>query len=156
MSKKNKTATTKAPKPPTSSVKPTGRAKLVAQLERVAFRVSNLSKRLRDSDSEEEMRDALLEIGRKLQPVIEAASELPDNWGARTMYYFNAQNGRLQEQFYTLYRDMRSWTGAVTFRVVDNAGGTPDFTISFALSLKASPSTQVGEDVVNPHRLVGE
>ena len=86
MSKKNKTATTKAPKPPTSSVKPTGRAKLVAQLERVAFRVSNLSKRLRDSDSEEEMRDALLEIGRKLQPVISAASELPDNWGARTSF----------------------------------------------------------------------
>ena len=79
-----------------------------------------------------------------------------DNWGLRAMHNFDARSGRLQDQNYTLYRDLRSWTGAVTFRVVDNAGGTQDFTISFALSLKASPSTQVGEDVVNPHRLVGE
>jgi hypothetical protein len=79
-----------------------------------------------------------------------------DNWGLRATHNYSAATGRLQEQYYTLYRDLRSWTGALTFRVVDNVGGTQDFTIAFALSLKASPSTQVGEDVVNPHRLVGE
>jgi hypothetical protein len=79
-----------------------------------------------------------------------------DNWGLRATHNFDSQTGRLQEQFYTLYRDLRSWTAALTFRVVDNVGGTQDYTIAFALSLKASPSTQVGDDVVNPHRLFGE
>ena len=79
-----------------------------------------------------------------------------DNWGLRATHNYSAQTGRLQEQFYTLYRDLRSWTGALTFRVTDNVGGTQDFTIAFALSLKANPSTRVGDDVVNPYRLVGE
>jgi LPS-assembly protein len=79
-----------------------------------------------------------------------------DNWGVRATHSFNAQNGRLQEQAYTLYRDLRSWTGALTFRVEDNVGSSPDFTIAFQLSLKANPATHVGEDVVNPTHLVGE
>ena len=32
---------------------------------------------------------------------------LNDNWGFRATHDFNAQEGRLQQQFYTLYRDMR-------------------------------------------------
>lgn len=79
-----------------------------------------------------------------------------DNWGLRATHNFNVQDGRLQEQFYTLYRDLRSFTGAMTFRVVDNVGGPQDFTIAFQLSLKASPLVSVGEDAVNPYRLVGE
>jgi len=79
-----------------------------------------------------------------------------DNWGFRGTHNYNAQTGRLQEQFYTLYRDLRSWTTAVTFRVEDNVGSSPDFTISFALSLKANPSTHLGDDAVNPYHLVGE
>ena len=81
---------------------------------------------------------------------------LDDNWGLRATHNYSAETGRLQQQYYTLYRDLRSWTAALTFRVEDNVGGTQDFTIAFALSLKASPSTHVGEDVVNPYRLVGE
>ncbi len=79
-----------------------------------------------------------------------------DNWGLRATHNYNSATGRLQEQFYTLYRDLRSWTGALTFRVVDNVGSTTDFTVGFAFSLKASPSRSVGEDVVNRYRLVGE
>jgi LPS-assembly protein len=79
-----------------------------------------------------------------------------DNWGLRATHYFNAENGRLQEQFYTLYRDMRSWTAALTFRVVDNTTGPEDFTIAFTFSLKASPKTHVGDDAVMPYHLVGE
>jgi LPS-assembly protein len=79
-----------------------------------------------------------------------------DNWGLRTTHDFNAENGRLQQQFYTLYRDLRSWTGALTFRVVDNLTGPEDFTIAFSLSLKASPNTHVGDDTVQPYHLVGE
>jgi hypothetical protein len=79
-----------------------------------------------------------------------------DNWGLRATHNYNALDGRLQDQFYTLYRDLRSFTGALTFRVLNQAGQQPDFTIAFSLSLKASPSTRVGEDTVNPYRLLGE
>ena len=64
--------------------------------------------------------------------------------------------GRLQEQAYTLFRDLRSWTGALSFRVEDNVGGSPDFTVAFQFSLKASPATYLGEDTVNSYHLVGE
>ncbi len=81
---------------------------------------------------------------------------LNDNWGFRATDNINAQNGRLQEQFYTLYRDFRSWTSALTFRVVDNGTGPEDFTIAFSFSLKASPKMHVGDDAVSPYHLVGE
>jgi len=79
-----------------------------------------------------------------------------DNWGFRATHYFNAEDGRLQEQFYSVYRDLRSWTGALTFRVVDNAIGPKDYTIAFSFSLKASPRHHLGDDAVNPYQLVGE
>ena len=81
---------------------------------------------------------------------------LNDNWGFRATDNFNAQDGRLQEQFYTLYRDFRSWTGALTFRVVDNGIGPEDFTVAFSFSLKAVPKFHVGDDAVSPYHLVGE
>jgi len=79
-----------------------------------------------------------------------------DNWGLRTTHDFDAQSGRLQQQFYTLYRDLRSWTAALTFRVIDNGIGPQDFTVAFAFSLKASPQMRVGDDTVSPDHLVGE
>jgi LPS-assembly protein len=82
---------------------------------------------------------------------------LNDNWGFRATHDFNAQEGRLQQQFYTLYRDMRSWTGALTFRVIDEGNGRPrDFTVAFSFSLKANPRNRLGDDTVQPYRLVGE
>lgn len=79
-----------------------------------------------------------------------------DNWGLRTTHYFNIQQGRLQEQLYTLYRDLRSWTGALTFRVTDNHTGPTDYTVAFTFSLKAHPRYSLGDDTVRPYRLVGE
>ncbi len=81
---------------------------------------------------------------------------LNDNWGLRMMHDFNAENGRLQEQDYTIYRDLRSWTGALTFRVINNSTGPADFTVAFTFSLKAAPKTPVGGDTVHPYHLVGE
>ena len=79
-----------------------------------------------------------------------------DNWGLRATHNYDAESGHLQEQDYTIYRDLRSFTGALTFRVVNNVNSATDFTIAFALSLKASPATGIGEDTVTPYRLVGE
>ena len=81
---------------------------------------------------------------------------LNDNWGFRTQHDFNAENGRLQEQDYSIYRDLRSWTGALTFRVIDNGTGPTDFTVAFTFSLKAAPKTRVGGDTVQPYHLLGE
>ncbi len=81
---------------------------------------------------------------------------MSDNWGARMTDNYNLVNDRLQEQFYTLYRDLRSWTAALTFRVTNNENDTRNYTVAIAFSLKASPSMHVGEDVVNRYRLVGE
>ncbi len=79
-----------------------------------------------------------------------------DNYAARIADYFNAQDGRLQEQSYTLYRDLRSWTGGLTFRVINNINRPVDYTIAFSFSLKFNPRTKVGDDTVRPYRLVGE
>ena len=79
-----------------------------------------------------------------------------DNWAFRATHYFNAQTGHLQEQFYSLYRDFRSWTGALTFRVIDNGTGPTDFTVAFAFSLKAAPAHHLGDDAVKPYQLIGE
>ncbi len=79
-----------------------------------------------------------------------------DNWGLRAAHIFNAVDGRLQEQDYTLMRDLRSWTAALTFRVQNNLGSSADFTVAFAFSLKAVPSTHLGEDALTSYHLVGE
>ncbi|HUE37718.1 MAG TPA: LPS assembly protein LptD, partial [Candidatus Acidoferrum sp.] len=82
---------------------------------------------------------------------------LNDNWGFRTMQYFNAETGHLQEQYYGVYRDMRSWTAALTFRVIDNGGGQQvDYGVAFSVSLKALPHFHVGDDTVRPYELLGE
>ncbi len=82
--------------------------------------------------------------------------KLDDNYGFRMTEDFNADDGRLQEQLYTIYRDMRSWTGALTFRVENNTTGRTDFTVAFTFSLKASPSQHLGDDTVNPYHLIGQ
>jgi len=69
---------------------------------------------------------------------------------------FNADTGRLQQQTYTVYRDMRSWTAAIIFRVIDDSTGPIDYTFGFTFSLKATPSQHVGQDTVNGSHYLGE
>jgi hypothetical protein len=80
---------------------------------------------------------------------------LSDNWGFRLSHRFDMERSRLEEQYYTVYRDLRSFTLAVTFRVREPLGESTDYTIALALSLKASPRYSVGEDSVRPATLVG-
>ena len=80
---------------------------------------------------------------------------LNENWGLRASQHFDARNGRMQEQYYTLYRDMRSWTAAVTAGVLDNGVGPKDFTIAFTFSVKARPKYGLGGDTVRPYSLLG-
>lgn len=61
----------------------------------------------------------------------------------------------MQEQDYTIYRDLRSWTAALTFRVVDNLTGPVDYTFALTFSLKAFPRFGLGSNVVRPYGLLG-
>ena len=80
---------------------------------------------------------------------------LNENWGFRATQHFEARTGRMQEQGYTIYRDLRSWTAALTFRVSDNGTGPKDFTAAFTFSLKAHPRFGLGGDAVQPSYLLG-
>ncbi|HUA67911.1 MAG TPA: LPS assembly protein LptD, partial [Candidatus Saccharimonadales bacterium] len=81
---------------------------------------------------------------------------LNDNWGLRAIHDFDAQTGRLQQQFYTIYRDFRSWTAALTFRAQGNGVSPDDYTIAFTFSLKANPRYGLGSDAIEPDQLIGE
>src|SRR5207244_820080 len=78
-----------------------------------------------------------------------------ENWGLRAVHHFDARNGRMQEQYYSIYRDLRSWTAAITTGVRDNGIGPKDYTIAFTFSLKASPRFGLGSDTVRPYSLLG-
>ncbi len=78
-----------------------------------------------------------------------------DNWGFRMGHYFDAEDGRLQQQLYTIYRDLRSWTGALSLRVINNNTGPTDVTVAVTFSLKAMPSQYVGQDTADPFNLLG-
>ena len=80
---------------------------------------------------------------------------LNENWALRAAHYFEATDGRLEEQSYTVYRDLRSWTAGVTLRLRENRGGAEDFTFAFTFSLKAAPKFPVGGDAVRASQLLG-
>ena len=79
---------------------------------------------------------------------------LNENWGVRASHYIDAQTHTLAEQVYSLYRDMRSWTGALSFRDRKLAGGGDDFTVLFTFSIKALPRLGLGEDTVRTESLI--
>ncbi|HZQ45458.1 MAG TPA: LPS assembly protein LptD, partial [Verrucomicrobiae bacterium] len=78
-----------------------------------------------------------------------------ENWGTRIMHYFDAKTGTLQEQDYSIYRDLRSWTAAVTFRVLNSQANGVDYGVAATFSLKAFPKFGLGQDTVNSAPLLG-
>ena len=80
---------------------------------------------------------------------------LNEDWGLRASHYFEARTGILQEQAYTVYRDLRSWTAALTFRVRENPVGPEDVTVAFTFTLKSFPRHTLGSDTRHPYSLWG-
>ncbi|MGC8742529.1 MAG: LPS-assembly protein LptD [Verrucomicrobiia bacterium] len=66
-----------------------------------------------------------------------------ENWGFHMSQHFEARDGRMEEQYYSIFRDLRSWTAALTFRLRSERSGPDDFTIALVLSLKAFPRYRV-------------
>lgn len=81
--------------------------------------------------------------------------KLNENWGFSAYQYYDIKASRLQEHTYSIYRDLRSWTGALSFRFRDDDVRGQDFTVAFVFSLKASPSVKLGDDRLNSTRLFG-
>ena len=69
-----------------------------------------------------------------------------ENWGTRITHHFEARDGTMEEQYYTIYRDFRNWTGALTFRFRDQRTRSDDFTVAFTFQLKAFPRFLLGDD----------
>lgn len=81
---------------------------------------------------------------------------LNENWGLHMGQHYEASTGRLQEQYYTVYRDLRSWTAGITFRVLDNAYGSKDYAAVFTFSLKARPKYTLNSDTVSPYGFMSQ
>ena len=80
---------------------------------------------------------------------------LNENWAARMTHRFEASDHVLEEQYYTLFRDLRSWTSALTFRITDDSTGKRDYTVALLFSLKAIPRYRLGSDTDDPSYLLG-
>ncbi len=80
---------------------------------------------------------------------------LSENWATRLQHRFEARDGTLEEQYYTLYRDFRSWTAGLTFRVRDSRVGPTDYGVAVTFSLKAIPRFKLGDDRNKPTLLLG-
>lgn len=80
---------------------------------------------------------------------------LNEDWAFRASQRYEARDGTLEEQQYTVYRDFRSWTGAVTFRIRDNRDGPTDYGVAVTFSLKAVPRFKLGDDRNKPSLLLG-
>ena len=82
---------------------------------------------------------------------------LSENWAARISERFEGRDGTFEEQQYTIYRDLRSWTAALSFRFSQNrnAGRKNDFTVALTFSLKAFPRFGLGSDSEHPQLLLG-
>jgi len=81
--------------------------------------------------------------------------KLNENWAFRTAHYYDLEAGRMEEQDYTIYRDLRSWTAGLTFRIREETDREDDFTVAFTFSVKAAPRFRLGSDSVRPSQLLG-
>ncbi len=81
--------------------------------------------------------------------------KLNENWGTKMVHYFDARTGTLQEQDYSIYRDLRSWTAAVTFRALNNQTNGHDYGVALTFSFKSFPRFGLGQDTVSRASLLG-
>jgi hypothetical protein len=80
---------------------------------------------------------------------------LNENWATRISEQYEAQSGTMQQQLYSVYRDLRSWTAAFTFRVTQGAGQPTDLSAVVTFSLKAFPRYGLNRDNDRPGALLG-
>jgi LPS-assembly protein len=67
---------------------------------------------------------------------------LNENWAVRIVERMNFENAQLDEQEYTIYRDLHCWTAAFTFRYLHQEVGSDDLQFLLVFSLKALPQVR--------------
>ncbi len=70
-----------------------------------------------------------------------------ENYAFRAQLQFEGRDGTLEEQQYTLYRDLNTWVGAFRFKVRDNRNGPTDLSVSFGMQMKLMAQPQLGKDI---------
>jgi lipopolysaccharide assembly outer membrane protein LptD (OstA) len=80
---------------------------------------------------------------------------IDQNWAARYFWMRQLNQGTYTEHILTLYRDFRSWTGALSLRLRDDPSGDTDVTVAVTFSLKAYPRYSVGDDTAPSTLLLG-
>ena len=63
---------------------------------------------------------------------------LNDNWGVGVSEQYEATTGILEQQRYSIYRDLTSWVASVGAVVRDN-GGVKEYGVLLTFTLKALP-----------------
>lgn len=71
---------------------------------------------------------------------------LNENWKVSQSLTFEADDGRLQEQRYAIYRDLRAWDLAVGTALRDNRRTEDEFLVFMTLTLKAFPAASLTVD----------
>lgn len=98
--------------------------------------------------------DALLGVGGNLVGT-RLFLRFSENWGFRASHYYEVKEGLLEEQYYTVYRDLRSLTAALTLRLRESLASEDDVTIAISVSLKAFPRFKARQDAERPELLIG-
>ena len=71
---------------------------------------------------------------------------LNENWKISQSISFEADDGRIQEQRYAVYRDLRAWEMAVGTAIRDNRTLEDEFLVFMTLTLKAFPEAALTVD----------
>jgi LPS-assembly protein len=78
-----------------------------------------------------------------------------EDWGLRFSHRYDLRDSLLLQQYYTIYRDLGSWTAALTFRIRNNLDGRTDYGVAFTFSFKALPRFHMDDDRNKPSLLLG-
>jgi hypothetical protein len=73
----------------------------------------------------------------------------------RAAHYYSIEDHLFQHQYYTLYRDMRSFTAAITVGIRRSVGSSPDYGVAFTISSKIYPRYGLQDDLNKPTALLG-
>ena len=85
-------------------------------------------------------------FGNSSQYVVGGYYRLNDNWGAGMQQQYEATTHTLQEQRYSVYRDLSSWVGSLGAVIRDN-GGVKEYGVLVTFTLKAFPKISLDFNV---------
>ncbi len=86
---------------------------------------------------------------------LDTYTRLGNEWGISTAHRFEADDGTVEYQQYTVHRDIGSWVASVGGIVRDNRTGKNEYGVVLSLTLKAFPKVRLPVDF-EPGGLVAE